>query len=148
MKSLNEQLEKAIQVASLKHEGQKDKSGNPYIFHLLHVMNNVEGLETKIVAVLHDILEDTDMTREELLLLGFSESIVDAIEILTKPKQQVYMDYIKNVNRNKIAKEVKLVDLKHNMDLTRLEDITEKDLKRSEKYFKAYKYLNIDELLK
>lgn len=141
MKSLEDQLEQAIQLASTKHYGQRDKSGKPYIFHLLHVMNNVNNLSSKIVAILHDILEDTDMTKNDLLNLGFCENIVEAIDVLTKTKQEVYMDYIKKVNQNPIAKEVKLADLKHNMDLTRLETISEKDLKRVEKYVKSYKYL-------
>lgn len=141
MKSLEDQLEMAIKIASINHYGQKDKSENPYIFHLMHVMNNVENASCKIVAVLHDILEDTDITKDDLINYGFSENIVEAINVLTKPKQQVYMQYIENVKKNSIAKQVKLVDLKHNMDLTRLKCITEKDLKRTEKYFKAYQYL-------
>lgn len=141
MKSLEDQLEQAIQLASTKHYGQRDKSGKPYIFHLIHVMNNVNNLSSKIVAILHDILEDTDMTKSDLINLGFCENIVEAIDILTKPKQEVYMNYIKEVSQNSISKEVKLADLKHNMDLTRLETISEKDLKRVEKYVKSYKYL-------
>ena len=113
----------------------------PYIFHLIHVMNNVEELDAKVVAILHDILEDTDMTKEDLINYGFSENIVESINVLTKPKQQVYMQYIENVKKNSIAKQVKLVDLKHNMDLTSLKCITENDLRRTEKYFKAYQYL-------
>lgn len=142
MKSLKEQLEMAIKIASENHYGQKDKASDPYILHLIHVMNNVDELDAKIVAVLHDILEDTDITKEDLFEYGFSKNIVYAIELLTKPKKQEYMTYIKNLSENSIARKVKLVDLKHNMDLTRLENITEKDLKRVEKYFKAYKFLD------
>lgn len=142
VKSLKEQLEMAIKIASENHYGQKDKASDPYILHLIHVMNNVDELDVKIVAVLHDILEDTDITKEDLFEYGFSKNIVDAIELLTKPKKQEYMTYIKNLSENSIARKVKLVDLKHNMDLTRLENITEKDLKRVEKYFKAYKFLD------
>lgn len=141
IKNLEEKLEKAINLASIHHYDQKDKSGKPYIFHLIHVMNNVEELDAKVVAILHDILEDTDMTKEDLINYGFSENIVESINVLTKPKQQVYMQYIENVKKNSIAKQVKLVDLKHNMDLTRLKCITENDLRRTEKYFKAYQYL-------
>ena len=141
-KSLEEQLEEAIKLASIKHYGQRDKSNKPYIFHLLHVMNNVNDLNAKIVGVLHDILEDTDITRNDLLNCGFSEDIVIAVEILTKVKNQKYMEYIKNVKSNSIARKVKLIDLKHNMDLTRLSEISDEDLKRNIKYFKAYKKLN------
>lgn len=141
-KSLEKQLEQAIKLASIKHYGQKDKANKPYIFHLLHVMNNLDDLNAKIVGVLHDILEDTDITRNDLLNYGFSEEIVIAVEILTKPKNQKYMDYIENIKSNTIARKVKLIDLKHNIDLTRLSEISDKDLKRNIKYLEAYKRLN------
>lgn len=143
-KSLEEQLEQAIKLVSIKHYGQKDKANKPYLFHLLYVMNNLDDLNAKIVGVLHDILEDTDITRNDLFNYGFSEEIVIAVEILTKPKNQKYMDYIENIKSNNIAKKVKLIDLKHNMDLTRLSKISDKDLKRTIKYFEAYNYLNDD----
>ena len=142
--SLEVQLEKAIKLAAIKHYGQRDKSNKPYIFHLLYVMNNADDLKAKIVGVLHDILEDTDITRNDLLNYGFSEDIVSAVEILTKPKNKKYMEYIDNIKSNNIARTVKLIDLKHNMDLTRLSEISDKDLKRNEKYFKAYNYLKED----
>ncbi len=141
-KSLEEQLEQAIKLVSIKHYGQKDKANKPYLFHLLYVMNNLDDLNAKIVGVLHDILEDTDITRNDLFNYGLSEEIVIAVEILTKPKNQKYMDYIENIKSNNIAKKVKLIDLKHNMDLTRLSKISDKDLKRTIKYFEAYNYLN------
>ncbi|KEH89728.1 hypothetical protein Z967_06570 [Clostridium novyi A str. 4540] len=141
-KTLEEQLELAIKLASINHFGQKDKSNKPYILHLLYVMNNIDDLNAKIVGVLHDILEDTDITRNDLFNYGFSEEIVIAVEILTKPKHQKYMDYIENIKRNNIARKVKLIDLKHNMDLTRLFEISDKDLKRNIKYFEAYKRLS------
>ncbi|MFR5097378.1 MAG: GTP pyrophosphokinase [Clostridium perfringens] len=141
-KSLEKQLEQAIKLASIKHYGQKDKANKPYLFHLLHVMNNLDDLNAKIVGVLHDILEDTDITRNDLLNYGFSEEIVIAVEILTKPKNQKYMDYIENIKSNTIARKVKLIDLKHNIDLTRLSEISDKDLKRNIKYLEAYKRLN------
>lgn len=140
-KNLEEQLEEAIKLASIKHYGQRDKSNKPYIFHLLYVMNNVNDLNAKIVGVLHDILEDTDITRNDLLNYGFSEDIVIAVEVLTKSKNQKYMEYIENIKCNDIARKVKLIDLKHNMDLTRLSEISDKDLKRNIKYFESYKRL-------
>ncbi|WP_436513118.1 GTP pyrophosphokinase [Clostridium thermobutyricum] len=141
-KSLEEQLELAIKLASINHFGQKYKSNKPYIFHLLYVMNNVSDLNAKIVGVLHDILEDTNLTKNDLLNYGFLEDIVSVVEILTKSKNQKYMDYIENIKRNNIATKVKLIDLKHNMDLTRLSEISDKDLKRNIKYFEAYRRLN------
>lgn len=140
-KSLEEQLEQAIKLASIKHYGQKDKANKPYLFHLLYVMNNLDDLNAKIVGVLHDILEDTDITINDLFKYGFSEDIIIAVEILTKSKNQKYMDYIENIKKNDIATKVKLIDLKHNMDLTRLSEISDNDLKRTIKYIKAYKYL-------
>lgn len=141
-KSLEEQLEQAIKLASINHYGQRDKSNKPYIFHLLYVMNSVNDLNAKIVGVLHDILKDTNITRNDLLNYGFSEDIVIAVEILTKSKNQKYMDYIENIKSDNIARKVKLIDLKHNMDLTRLSEISDEDLKRTMKYFEAYKKLN------
>ncbi|WP_207735259.1 GTP pyrophosphokinase [Clostridium perfringens] len=128
-------------MASIKQYGQKDKANKPYFFHLLYVMNNLDDLNAKIVGVLHDILEDTDITINDLFKYGFSEDIVIAVEILTKSKNQKYMDYIENIKKNYIATKVKLIDLKHNMDLTRLSEISDNDLKRTIKYIKAYKYL-------
>ncbi|MDK0538727.1 GTP pyrophosphokinase [Clostridium perfringens] len=116
-KTLEEQLKLAIKLASINHFGQKDKSNKPYILHLLYVMNKIDDVKCKIVGVLHDILEDTDITRNDLLNYGFSEDIVIAVEILTKHKNQRYMDYIENIKRNNIARKIKLIDLKHNMDL-------------------------------
>lgn len=139
--NLEEQLEEAIKLASIKHYGQRDKANKPYIFHLLYVMNNVNDLNAKIVGVLHDILEDTDITKNDLLNYGFSEEIVIAVEILTKSKNQKYMNYIENIKSNNIARKVKLIDLKHNIDLTRLPKISDNDLKRTIKYIKAYNYL-------
>lgn len=116
-KTLEEQLKLAIKLASINHFGQKDKYNKPYILHLLYVMNKIDDVKCKIVGVLHDILEDTDITRNDLLNYGFSEDIVIAVEILTKHKNQRYMDYIENIKRNNIARKIKLIDLKHNMDL-------------------------------
>ncbi|HFC9289959.1 TPA: GTP pyrophosphokinase [Clostridium perfringens] len=105
-------------------------------------MDNVNDLNAKIVGVLHDILEDTDITRNDLLNYGFSEDIVLAVEVLTKSKNQKYMEYIENIKCNDIARRVKLIDLKNNMNLTRLSEISDKDLKRNIKYLEAYKRLN------
>ena len=124
-----------------KHKGQVDKSGKPYIVHPVTVALNCKSESGKRVALLHDVLEDTDATIEELIQLGLSDEEIEAVVLLTKPKKEDYMDYVKRVAKNPIAREVKLQDLTHNMDLTRLKEITEKDLKRKEKYEKAYQYL-------
>lgn len=139
---LEEQLKVAIDLANKYHYGQVDKSGLPYILHPLHVMNNVDGIEAKIVAILHDILEDTLITEPDLILYGFDLNIVDSVVALTKIKGESYDDYLKRVKENDLARIVKCADLAHNMDITRLHNPTEKDYKRVEKYKKAYDYLN------
>lgn len=140
--SYQTQLEMAINLAVKKHANQKDKGGNPYIEHPLWVMSNITGYKCKIAAVLHDIVEDTDMTIRDLKIYGFDEEIVDAIRLLTRDKNISYDEYIDNLFNNPIAVKVKLKDLEHNMDLTRLPNgLTEKDIKRNEKYKRIYEYI-------
>ena len=124
-----------------KHSGQKDKSGKPYIQHPMFVSSHCKTYEAKVVALLHDVLEDTDATIEDLKKIGLGQKEIDAIVLLTKPEKEDYMHYVKRVAQNPIAREVKMADLTHNMDLTRLDVITEKDIARTEKYKKAYEYL-------
>lgn len=141
MLSYNEQFQIALELAVEKHKNQTDKAGNPYILHPLHVMENVNSKEGKIVAILHDIIEDTDVTEDYLLKIGLSKRIVDAVVALTRSKDIDYQEYIKNLSSNPLAKEVKLADLEHNMDLKRLPTLEEKDLERNRKYQIAYHYL-------
>lgn len=141
MLSYNEQFQIALELAVEKHKNQTDKAGNPYILHPLHVMENVNSKEGKIVAILHDIIEDTDITENYLLKIGLSKRIVDAVVALTRSKDIDYQEYIKNLSSNPLAKEVKLADLEHNMDLKRLPTLEEKDLERNRKYQIAYHYL-------
>ena len=139
--SYNEQFQIALELAVEKHKNQTDKAGNPYILHPLHVMENVNSKEGKIVAILHDIIEDTDITEDYLLKIGLSKRIVDAVVALTRSEDMDYQEYIKNLSSNPLAKEVKLADLEHNMDLKRLPTLEEKDLERNRKYQIAYHYL-------
>ena len=141
MLSYNEQFQIALELAVEKHKNQTDKAGNPYILHPLHVMENVNSKEGKIVAILHDIIEDTDITENYLLKIGLSKRIVDAVVALTRSEDMDYQEYIKNLSSNPLAKEVKLADLEHNMDLNRLPTLEEKDLERNRKYQIAYHYL-------
>lgn len=134
-------LEKSIIFATEKHIGQVDKSGQPYILHPLRVMNNCPNIESKIVAVLHDVLEDTDTTKEDLLEF-LPEYLVAAIVSITKVENEVYEDYLKRLGNNYYATQVKLMDLKDNMNLDRLNKIEMKDMKRYLKYRKALEYLN------
>ena len=141
MLSYNEQFQIALELAVEKHKNQTDKASNPYILHPLHVMENVNSKEGKIVAILHDIIEDTDITENYLLKIGLSKRIVDAVVALTRSEDIDYQEYIKTLSSNPLANEVKLADLEHNMDLKRLPTLEEKDLERNRKYQIAYHYL-------
>ena len=134
-------LDRAIELAKQHHEGQTDKAGKPYIEHPLRVMNQVESEEEKIVAVLHDIVEDTDISLDDLRNEGFSEEVVSAVESLTKQDGENYDSYIERISFNPLAVKIKLADLEDNRDLTRLPEVTDKDLERVEKYDKALEKL-------
>ncbi|WP_173911176.1 guanosine-3',5'-bis(diphosphate) 3'-pyrophosphohydrolase [Acinetobacter sp. Marseille-Q1618] len=130
-------IEKAIALAAKKHAGQLDKANQPYIFHPLRLMLKVNTPEQQIVAVLHDILEDTDTTIVDLISLGFSQTIVDAIVSLTKKSGESRIDAAHRAVQNPIARVVKLADVADNMDLTRIVNPTQKDLQRLEEYQKV-----------
>lgn len=122
------------------HKGQKDKGGHAYFLHPLRVSKKISGRRYKIVALLHDVLEDSD--KYTINDFGFLDSEQkDALIKLTHPENVGYMDYVKNIKSNSIARKVKLMDLEDNMNLNRLECLTEKDFKRVEKYKKAKDYL-------
>ena len=133
----------ALSIARKAHEGQLDKAGVDYIEHPIYVASQVDTEEEKAVALLHDVIEDSPFTAEELLLAGLPETVVTAVQILSKKKGQDYQTYLKTVKSNPLARAVKLADLKHNSDLSRLENITDKDLERLEKYKKAIDYLSM-----
>ena len=132
---------KALNLCFEAHKNQTDKSGMPYVFHPFHLAEQMQTEETTIVALLHDVVEDTDYTISDLTELGFDKSITDAITLLTHNDNTEYMDYVAKIKTNTIAKAVKLADLKHNSDLSRLDIVTEKALKRREKYQKAIAFL-------
>ena len=134
---------KTLEFVKKVFEGKTDKGGKPYIEHLLFVANKMESEGEKIVALLHDIVEDIEgITLETLKQMGYSENIVKAVDAMTKRKGEDYEEYLKRVKQNPIARKVKLADLEHNMDLSRIENPTEKDYERIEKkYKKALKIL-------
>ena len=136
-------LELALSLAKKAHEGQLDKAGVDYIEHPIYVASQVCTEDEKAVALLHDVIEDSSVTAEELLNAGLPETVVTAVQILSKKKGQDYQTYLKTVKSNPLARAVKLADLKHNSDLSRLETITDKDLERLEKYKKAIDYLSM-----
>ena len=133
----------ALSIATEAHRGQFDKAGVDYIEHPIYVASQVDTEEEKAVALLHDVIEDSHYTAEELLQAGLPETVVTAVQILSKKKGQDYQTYLKTVKSNPIARAVKLADLKHNSDLSRLETITDKDLEGLEKYKKAIDYLTM-----
>ncbi len=135
-------FERALTLAAVKHAGQLDKGGEPYVMHVIRVMEGVHDQEEKVMALLHDLIEDTDFTFEDLMDLDFPEEIIQGVKFLTRDPQGDYMDYIKNLSQNKKARNVKLSDLKDNQDHTRLKTpMTEKDQDRLTKYGKAESYL-------
>ena len=135
-------LNQAIIIAAKAHDGQFDKSGKPYILHPLRVMLYVEGgIKEQCAAVLHDVAEDTAVSLAQLKEYGFDDDIMAALRLLTRTPDEDYMEYIKKLKPNPIAKAVKLADLKDNMDLTRIPNPAEKDFIRLEKYKKAKAYL-------
>ena len=136
------QSEKAYKIAKKAHLGQVDKAGEDYIKHPEKVASFVKTDEEKAVAYLHDIIEDTELTLEDLSEYGFSKEVIEAVNIITKKRGEDYQSYLNSVKKNKLARAVKLADLRHNSDLTRLAKVTEKDIKRKEKYQKAIDFLN------
>lgn len=132
---------KAMKLCFEAHKDQTDKSGMPYVFHPFHLAEQMETEETTIVALLHDVVEDTDYTLEDLAGMGFGESVIEALSLLTHDDEVEYMDYVRAIKENPIATAVKLADLRHNSDLSRMDKITEKVLERRAKYLKAMAFL-------
>lgn len=134
-------IEIAISIALKAHKGQVDKGGNPYILHPIAVMNRVETIEEKIVAVLHDVVEDTEVTIDQLRETGFTDEILEAINLLTRAKEDSYEEFIDKTLKNRIARNVKIADIKENMNLSRIQDPSEQDYMRLEKYKRALERL-------
>jgi hypothetical protein len=137
-------VEKALAIAAKAHEGQKDKEGLPYILHPLRVMQSVRGEEAQIVAVLHDVVEDTDVTLADLRAAGFSEAVLAAVECVTHSRGQPYADYVARCKANPLARQVKLGDLEDNSRLSRAilrAERMQADLARMRKYVLSYKFL-------
>ena len=125
---------KALSLSFTAHKEQLDKSGMPYVYHPFHFAEQMEDEDTTIVALLHDVVEDTNYTIEDLKAMGFSEKVCDAIALMTHDPDVPYLDYVAQVKLNPIARAVKLADLRHNSDVTRLDHVDEKALQRVEKY--------------
>lgn len=131
---------KAMVIAYEAHKNQVDKSGVPYIYHPIHVAEQMDTENECIIALLHDVVEDTNVTFKQLEEV-FSKEIIDILKLLTREENIEYDEYIKRIKNNSIACKVKIADLTHNLDKTRLDFVTEVDVKRNEKYKKALQIL-------
>ena len=134
-------LERAIALATEKHDGQVDKGGKPYIEHCLRVMDMLSSLDEKIVGVLHDAVEDTDLTLDELIDSGFPHRIVLAIDAISRKPDESRGSYMRRVTGNELALKVKIADLTDNTNLERIENPSRKDLRRVEIYLRDLKRL-------
>lgn len=131
-------LARAIAIASVAHEHQIDKAGAPYILHPIRMMTRARTDDERIVAMLHDTVEDTDWTLETLKNEGFPDHILAGIDGMTNREGESYEEFIERAARNPISARVKLLDLEDNMNLTRLAQITDKDVERLRKYHRAH----------
>lgn len=141
MKNFDELRDKAMQIATEVHHTQVDKGGKPYIGHPLRVEKLCNDDDSKIVALLHDTIEDGNITAENLLTQGFPTYLVDAVLSVSRNKGEDYFDFIHRSKANPIGRRVKMADLKDNMDITRLNELTDKDIERLKKYHQAHKML-------
>ncbi len=137
-----EKTKKALKLCFKAHKRQKDKSGLPYVFHPFHLAEQMTDEATTIVALLHDVVEDTRYTFRHLEKMGFDKTVIDALKLLTHNDGSDYMEYVSRIKHNPIARAVKLADLTHNSDLTRLDIVDKKAIKRRKKYLEAIKLLN------
>ncbi len=134
-------IKQALRLAFDAHVNQVDKTGLPYIYHPLHLAHSLKEEYEIVTALLHDVVEDTDYTFDDLKNMGYPQEVIEALTYLTHEPGVTYQDYVKNIKNNPIAIKVKLADLKHNSDLNRLDTITQKDLERQKKYLDAIKLL-------
>lgn len=132
---------KALKLCFEAHRNQLDKSGMPYVFHPFHLAEQMDTEESTTVALLHDVVEDTDYTLEDLKAMGFPNNVIDALALMTHDLRVPYMEYVKAISANSLATKVKLADLRHNSDLSRLDSVDEKALSRVKKYAAAIELL-------
>lgn len=136
-----EMTKKTINLMYEVHQGQKDKGGFPYCFHPYQVAQGMKDEISCTCALLHDVVEDTDVTFGDIEAMGFPKEVTDVLKLLTHEEGIPYMEYVRNLSKDPVARKVKLADLKHNSDLTRLNTVTDKDLQRIEKYREAIAFL-------
>ena len=133
---------KAMKLCFEAHRDQVDKTGIPYVFHPIHLAEEMTDELTTVCALLHDVVEDSEYTFDDLRNMGFPERVIRALILLTHEDGVAYMDYVRRIATDPIAKQVKMADLKHNSDLSRLDTVDEKALARVEKYAQAMKLLS------
>jgi (p)ppGpp synthase/HD superfamily hydrolase len=134
-------IEKSLEIALKAYQGQKDKAGKTYILHPLRIMAQMQTEAEMATALLHDVIEDSDYSAEDLLAEGIPKNIVEAVELLSKQAGDNYEDFIDRVLANPLAAKVKKADIEDNINILRLNSVTEKDLQRVAKYHKAWKRL-------
>lgn len=136
-----EMTKKALCLCFAAHKEQKDKGGMPYVFHPFHLAEQMPDEDTTVTALLHDVVEDTDYTLDDLCKMGFGDRVIAALDLLTHREEVPYMEYVAAIGKNPIARAVKLADLRHNSDLSRLDTVTEQDREQREKYLAALRLL-------
>ena len=136
--SLNQLLARAVATAAIAHQDQRDKAGAPYILHPIRLMMRGQTINEQIVAVLHDVVEDSDWTLDQLAAEGFPPKIITALDCLTRRPEETYDQFLDRVLTNSLAIHVKLYDLEDNMTLTRLDQLSDKDLQRLQRYHQAH----------
>jgi (p)ppGpp synthase/HD superfamily hydrolase len=137
-------LQRAIEIAVLAHRGQLQKDGLPYVLHPLSLMFSVKSVDAKMAAVLHDVVEDTEITHDDLQKEGFPKSVLEAVHCLTHRDGEAYDNYIERIKQDEIAREVKLADLRDNMSMPRIPELADRDLARMKKYHRAWRDLGGD----
>jgi len=135
-------IQTAISIACDAHGDQLDKAGEAYILHPLRLMLQFDDERLRIIAVLHDVIEDSEITLEDLKSKGFGEEILRALDRLTKKSSESYEQFIGRVSKNDLAKKVKIADLKDNLNIVRLETISHNDIERIKKYHGALQFLS------
>ncbi len=135
----------AMVLCFAAHKNQSDKSGVPYVFHPIHLAEQMPDEYTTVTALLHDVVEDTDYTLDDLRNMGYPEAVISALSLLTHEDGTPYMEYVAAIRENPIARTVKLADLRHNSDLTRLRVVDDAALARVAKYREARELLEKDE---
>ena len=136
-----EKTKKALKLCFEAHKDQVDKSGLPYVFHPFHLAEQMQDENTTIVALLHDVVEDTDYTLDDLRAMGFGDEVMETLSYMAHDPAVPYMEYVAKIRENDIARRVKLADLRHNSDITRLDTVDRKALDRVEKYAQAIRLL-------